>query len=103
LEEKQKHNSYYIQVDQRGTIYTEDKSLGRLCKMCDPFRVIPQGFQLVCYTATLFSTEVVDKRIDPDRHLAHLSRRRRAGPRGAAEMRASAKYSCWEIELALFT
>jgi hypothetical protein len=50
---------------QRGLIYTEHKLLGRLYKMCDPFfhefQVIPSanGFQLVCYTATSFTTEAV--------------------------------------------
>jgi hypothetical protein len=39
-------------------IFTENKTLGRLCKMCNPFfhefRVIPPayGFQLFCYTST---------------------------------------------------
>ncbi len=70
-------------------IYTENKPLDRLLKMCNPFfhelRVIPpaNGFRLVCYTATLFLfiTEVVCSRVDPDWRLAHLSSRRRArGP-----------------------
>jgi hypothetical protein len=44
---------------------------------------VAEGFKLVCYnTATLFSTEAVDYRIDPDRHLAHLSKRRVAGGHG---------------------
>jgi hypothetical protein len=47
---------------QRGLICTEHKPLGRLHKMFDPFfhefRVIPSAkvFQLVCYSATLFTT-----------------------------------------------
>ncbi len=50
-------------LEQRGLIYTQDKPLGHLYKMCNPsfheFQVIPSanGFQLVCYTATLFTTE----------------------------------------------
>ncbi len=53
--------------------------------MCNPyfheFRVIPpaNGIQLVCYTVTLFTTEDVDKRVDPDRRLTHLSRLKGAG------------------------
>ncbi len=52
--------------------------------MCDPFfhefRVIPSanGFQLLCYTATLFTAEAVCKRIDPDWCLDHLNRARGA-------------------------
>jgi hypothetical protein len=63
-------------------VYTEHKPLGRLYKMGDPlfheFQVIPSanGFQLVCYTATLFTTEAVRERVDPDRRLAHLIRMR---------------------------
>jgi hypothetical protein len=66
---------------QRGLIYTEHKPLGRLYKKCYPFfhefRVIPSanGFMLVFYTATLFTTEAVCQRVDPDRRLAHLSRK----------------------------
>ncbi len=69
---------------QRGLIYAKDKHLGRLCKICNPFfhefQVVPsaKGFKLVCYTATLFTTEARDQRIDPDRRLAYLSRRRGA-------------------------
>ncbi len=37
------------------------------------------GFQLFCYNATLFTTEAVDSRLDPEWHLAHLSRRRGIG------------------------
>ncbi len=50
---------------QRGLIYTENKPLGRLCKMCNPFfyefRVILSAnvFQFVCYIANLFTTEAV--------------------------------------------
>jgi hypothetical protein len=46
-------------------VYTEQKWLGRLNKMCYPFfyefRVIPTAnrAQLVCYTASLFTTEAV--------------------------------------------
>jgi hypothetical protein len=56
---KQKHNSYYIQVDQRGLIYTEDKPLGRLFKMCDPFRVIlsAKRFQLSSAILLLYSAQ----------------------------------------------
>jgi hypothetical protein len=42
---------------QRGLIFTEHKPSGRLYKMCDPFRQQMDGFQLVCYTATLFTTD----------------------------------------------
>jgi hypothetical protein len=41
-----------------------------------------KGLQIrvrVCYTAILFTTEAVDKRVDPYRHLAHLSSRIAAG------------------------
>jgi len=50
---------------QRGLIKTEHKPLGRLYKMFYPFfhefLVIPSanGFQLVCYIASLFTTEAV--------------------------------------------
>ncbi len=44
------------------------------------FLVIPSAnvFQLVCYTATLFTTEVECYRDDPDWRLAHLYRMRGA-------------------------
>ncbi len=47
-------------------LYTQGIShaLGRLRKMCNPyfheFWFIPKGFQLVCYTATLFTTQALD-------------------------------------------
>jgi hypothetical protein len=39
------------------------------------FRVIlsTSVFQLVCFTATIFTTEAVDQRVDPDRRIAHLA------------------------------
>ncbi len=52
--------------------------------MCSPFfhefQVIPSanGFQLVCYTASLFTTEAVCERVDPDWCLAPLNRKRGA-------------------------
>jgi hypothetical protein len=39
----------------------------------------PIGFKLVCYAATLCTTEDVHKRADPGRRLTHVSRRRGAG------------------------
>jgi hypothetical protein len=60
----------------------EQRRLGHLYKLCNPsfheFRVIPSAneFQLVCYTATLFTTEAECKRVNLDWHLAHLRRRR---------------------------
>ncbi len=44
------------------------------------FRVIPSAnvFQLVCYTATLFTTEAECYRDDPDWRLAHLCKMRGA-------------------------
>ncbi len=93
-------------------MYTENKPPRRLCKMCNPFfyefRVIPSAsvFHLVCYTATIFTTEAVDQRVDPDRRLALLAGGE--GPCffsdgslpgcfaqvGAAELQATAKSSC---------
>jgi hypothetical protein len=69
------------------------------------------GFQLVCYSAILFTTEVVDEKVDPDRRLAHLSSSIGAGGhvtvylvkeacqsgllgQRAAELRATANSSC---------
>jgi hypothetical protein len=69
-------------LEQRRLIYTQDKPLGHLYKLCNPsfheFKVILSAneFQLVCYTATLFTTEAECKRVNPDWHLAHLKRRR---------------------------
>ncbi len=51
---------------QRGLMYTEDKPLGRLCKICNPFfyefrlTLSTNVFQLVCYIANLFTTEAAD-------------------------------------------
>ncbi len=60
---------------------------------------------LVCYAATLCTTQAGDQRVDTDQHLVHLSRRRGAGGHdlfsegslqeqatwaGAAELRATA-------------
>ncbi len=51
-------------LNQRGLKYTEKKPLGRLCKMFNPFFhesfLQENGFQFVCYAATLFSTETAD-------------------------------------------
>jgi hypothetical protein len=53
--------------------------------MCNPFfykfRVILSAnlFQLVCCIANLFTTEAVDERVDRNRHLSHLGRRRASG------------------------
>jgi hypothetical protein len=100
----------------RGLIYAENKPIGRLCKMQNPFfhefRASPSAnvFQFVCYTATFFTTEAVDQRIDPGRYVAHLSRRREAGGHdlfrfgslqmqatwpGTAELPDTAKSRCW--------
>ncbi len=70
---------HYLGANRINIQYTENKPLCHLYKMCNPFfhefRDFPSanGFQLVCYTATLFTTEV-----DPDRHLAHFSGMREA-------------------------
>jgi hypothetical protein len=60
-------------------MYTENKPLCRLFKMCNQFfymfRVIlsTNVFHLVCSTAIILTTEAVDQRVDPDRRLAHLA------------------------------
>jgi hypothetical protein len=65
-------------------MYTEHKPLCRLCNMCNPFfyelQVFPSAnvFQLVCYTATIFTTKAVDEMVNPDQRLAQLSRSRDA-------------------------
>ncbi len=71
------------------------------------------GFQLVCYSAILFTTEAVDDKVDPGRRLDHLSSSRGVGGhvtvylvkeaaracrlfgQRAAELRATANSSCW--------
>jgi hypothetical protein len=65
-------------------------------------------FHLVCYIITIFTTEAVDERVDPDRRLAHLAGGEGRGAMlfsdgslpgcfvqvGAAELQATANSSC---------
>jgi hypothetical protein len=50
-------------------------------KFFDEIRVFLSAnvFQLICHTANIFTPDAVDKKVDSDRHLAHLNRRRGAG------------------------
>jgi hypothetical protein len=56
-------------------MYTENKPLGRHCKICNPFfyefRVILSAI-VSSFSATLFTTEAVDQMVDPNRPLFHL-------------------------------
>jgi len=64
-------------------IITENKSLGRLCKMCNLFFYELQIVSYLCTQARLlycyYTTEVKGWMIDPGRRLDQLNRRRGAG------------------------
>ncbi len=106
---------YIHGAPKRFNLFTENKLLGRLCKMCNPFSYEFQKvmsvnvFKLVCCTATTYNREVKIWRVDPDRRLTQLNRRRgwaghglfsdgsmqgRAAGAGAAELLKIVNCSC---------